>query len=139
MIGIHFIGAFSSLRDLILLTREARELTMEDLIERRKLPRMNVRWPVTLYTAAGELLGEIRDVTSSGAYVQCSERLNLNETYWLQIRVPHHDLMLKGKVIWSNLVIDRTGKEVSHTGISFIQIEDEDRQVLKDVILGSGE
>jgi hypothetical protein len=112
---------------------------MEDLIEKRKLPRMSVRWPITLYTAAGEVPGEIRDITSSGAYVQCSERLNVNETYWLQIRIPHHELMLKGKVIWSNLVIDKTRKDVSHGGISFIQIKEEDRRVLKDAIVGCGE
>lgn len=112
---------------------------MEDFIERRKHPRMSVKWPVTLYTAAGEVAGETRDLTSIGAYVQCSERLNLNDVYWLQIRVPHRAIMLKGKVIWSNPFIDKTGIEVSHAGISFIQIEEEDRHVLRDAILEGGE
>lgn len=96
---------------------------------------MSVRWPVTLYTATGEVVGETRDLTSTGAYVQCSERLKLNEAYWLQMRVPHRALILKGKVIWSNVIIDKTGIEISHTGISFIQIEEEDRHVLGDAIL----
>ena len=108
---------------------------MENFIERRKLPRMSVSWPVTLYTAAGEVAGETRNITSNGAYVQCSEQLNLNEALWLQIRVPHRDLMLMGKVIWSNLVIDKTGAQASHAGISFVQIAEEDRRVLRDAIL----
>ena len=108
---------------------------MGDFTERRKLPRMSVSWPVTLYTAAGEVAGETRNITSSGAYVQCSERLNLNEALWLQIRVPHRDLMLMGKVIWSNLVIDKTGAQASHAGICFVQIAEEDRRVLRDAIL----
>jgi hypothetical protein len=111
---------------------------MEDLIEKRRLPRMSVKWPIILYTAAGEVAGETRDLTSSGAYVQCAERLKLNEEYWLQIRVPHRAVMLKGKVIWSNPIIDKTGIEVSHTGLSFIQIKEEDRHALRDAILEGG-
>jgi hypothetical protein len=93
---------------------------------------MSVTWRVTVYTAAGEVTGEARDLTSSGAYIECSE---LNETNWPQIRVFHCPLMLKGKVIWCNLITDKTGIEVSHAGIFFIQIEDEDRHVLRDAIL----
>jgi|PlaIllAssembly_1097288.scaffolds.fasta_scaffold28561_4 hypothetical protein len=111
---------------------------MEDFIERRKLPRRSVSWPVTLYTAARELEGVTRDLTSTGAYIQCKERLNEKEECWLQIGVPHRTLMLKGKVIWSNLVADQTGTEVSHAGISFIHIESEDRRVLRDAILEGG-
>jgi len=112
---------------------------MEDFKERRKLPRMSVSWPVTLYTAAGEVEGITRDLTSTGAYVQCSGLPKVHEAYWIQIGVPHRTLMLRGKVIWSNLVIDETGKEVSHAGILFIKIEDEDRCVLRDAILGGEE
>jgi hypothetical protein len=112
---------------------------MEDFVERRKLPRMSVSWPVTLYTAAGEVEGVTRDLTPTGAYVQCKERLKLHEECWLQIGVPHRSLMLKGKVIWSNLVIDESGTDVSHAGFSFIHIESEDRRVLRDAILGAEE
>lgn len=112
---------------------------MGEFTERRKLPRMSVRWPVTLYTAAGEVAGETRNITSTGAYIQCSNPLNLDEVFWLQIRVPNRDLMVMGKVIWSNLVIDKTGVEASHTGIFFIHIVDEDRRVLRDAILGGEE
>ena len=111
---------------------------MGDFTESRKLPRMSVSCPVTLYTAAEEVAGQTRYITSTGAYVECSERLNINETCWLQIRIPHRELMLMGKVIWSNLVTDNTGKEVSHAGLCFIHIEGEDRQVLNDAILESG-
>jgi Tfp pilus assembly protein PilZ len=111
---------------------------MEDFIERRKLPRISVSWPVTLYTAAGDVEGVTRDLTSTGAYVQCKERVKLKEECWLQLGIPHRTLMLKGKVIWSDLVMDETGTEVSHAGLSFIQIEREDRQVLREAILESG-
>jgi hypothetical protein len=109
---------------------------MEDFIERRKLPRMSVSWPVTLYTAAGEIEGVTRNLTSNGAYIQCRERLKQHEECWLQIGVPHRTLMLKGKVIWSNLVMDENGTEVSQAGLSFIHIESEDRMALRDAILG---
>jgi hypothetical protein len=112
---------------------------MEDFIERRKLPRVSVRWPVTLYTAAGEMEGVTRDLTSTGAYIQCRERLKLHEECWLQIGVPHRTLMLKGKVMWSNLVIDESGTQVSHAGLSFIHIESEDRMALRDAIRGGQE
>jgi Tfp pilus assembly protein PilZ len=109
---------------------------MENFIERRKLPRLSVSWPVTLYTAAGETEGMTRDLTSTGAYIQCRERLKLHEECWLQIEVPHRTLMLKGKVIWSNLIIDESGTEVSRMGLSFLHIESDDRMALRDAILG---
>ena len=108
---------------------------MDDFAERRKLPRIRVSWPVTVYTSAGELTGETKNLTPSGASIQCKERLNLNETCWLQIRVPRHDLMLMGKVVWSDLVIEKTGADVSHAGLSFIHIEGEDREILRDAIM----
>jgi hypothetical protein len=111
---------------------------MGEFIERRKLPRMSVRWPDTVYTQAGEVMAETKDITSTGAYVLCGERLNLNEAYPLRIKVPPRNLMVKGKVIWSNLFTDKAGMNVFHTGIFFIQIESEDRQVLREAILESG-
>ena len=111
---------------------------MEDFVERRKLPRMRVKWPVTLYTPAGEVSGETRDITSTGAYIECRKPLNLNQAYWLQIGIPVHAIAIKGKVIWSNLIIDKSGERQTHTGIFFIQMGEEDRHVLREAILGGG-
>jgi dipeptidyl aminopeptidase/acylaminoacyl peptidase len=42
---------------------------MEDFVERRKLPRLSVSWPVTLYTAAGEVEDLSSLKTSDGKIV----------------------------------------------------------------------
>lgn len=95
---------------------------MENLKEKRKLPRISASSPVTLYTAAGEVAGKTKNIASNGAYVECNEQLKPSEAFWLQIRVPRRDLMLMGIVIWSNLVIDKFGEDTSHAGLSFIHI-----------------
>jgi PilZ domain len=56
---------------------------MSDFIERRELPRIIVSWPVTVHTSEGEWTGETRNLSPSGASIQCNEQLNVNEMYWL--------------------------------------------------------
>ena len=108
---------------------------MDDSSDRRKLSRMSVRWPVTLHSPAGTVQGETKNITAIGACIECSSFLRVNEPYWMEIGIPQRPVAVRGTVIWSNLVINRSKTEVSHAGLSIMRIEEEDREWLNAAIL----
>jgi hypothetical protein len=55
-------------------------------VEKRKLPRIEVRWPVTVITQNGSVKGEARNISAEGVYILFKhpvENVTLNETYLL--------------------------------------------------------
>ena len=105
-------------------------------VERRKLPRIEVRWPVTIYTDAGPIRGEARNVTTTGAYILCGQRLRRNETYRILIGLARQSITVSAEVMWSN--IDYNDEDVAHTGLGvfFARMGDEDRERLSEAITG---
>ena len=76
--------------------------------ETRELPRIEVRWPVTLMAEKGAVDGEARNITAKGVYIlfkRTTEELVLNESYRLLIRPPGEKIIVSGKLVWSNLDI----------------------------------
>jgi len=112
---------------------------MDDFAEKRKLPRLSVRWPVTLHSPAGTVQGETKNINASGACVECGTLLRVNEPYWMEIGIPERPIPVRGTVIWCYLLIDRSQTEVSHAGLSIMRIEEEDREWLNTTILRQGE
>jgi hypothetical protein len=57
--------------------------SMDDSVERRKLPRMSVKWPVVLHSPMGTTQGETRNITDTGACIECSILVGLmSRTGW---------------------------------------------------------
>ena len=108
---------------------------MDDFAEKRKLPRFSVKWPVTLHSPAGTVQGETKNISAIGACIECNTLLKVNEPYWMEIGIPKRPVAVRGTVVWSNLVIDRSETEVSHAGLSIMKIEEEDREWLNTAIL----
>jgi len=57
----------------------------------------------------------------------------------MEIAIPKRPVVVRGRVIWSNLVINRSENKVSKKGLSIIRIAAEDRAWLNSAILGDGE
>ena len=57
----------------------------------------------------------------------------------MEIAIPKRPVVVRGRVIWSNLVINRSKNKVSKKGLSIIRIAAEDREWLNKAILGGGE
>jgi hypothetical protein len=112
---------------------------MDDFAEKRKLPRLSVRWPVTLSSPAGTVKGETKNISAIGACIECDILLGVNEPYWMEIGIPQRAVAVRGTVIWTNLVIDRSETELCHAGLSIMRIESEDREWLNSAILGGGD
>ena len=108
---------------------------MTDGIEKRKHPRIPVRWPVTIITDKGTIEGQSRNITVAGIFIHCQEELHENEVHQLIIKIPEQEsILVKGRVAWSNFDSMEESNTYRGMGFSFIRISDDDRVILADVI-----
>jgi hypothetical protein len=108
---------------------------LADGIERRKYARLEVRWPISIISDQGMIEGESRNITPEGVFVHCRERLYENRTYQLIIKLPKHQpIVVKGKLVWSNLDEVEEDSVLGGMGFAFVKISQEDSKYLKKVI-----
>lgn len=107
---------------------------MSDFVEKRRLPRIEVRWPVTMITEKGSVEGEARNITVEGVFIHCVERLQLNETYRLLIKPGGERIEVMGKLLWSNLDSAADRDSLPGMGFCFVKVRDGDRELLQEAI-----
>jgi len=63
---------------------------------------MSVDWPVKITNPEDSMEGEAKNVSSTGAFIQCEEPLNPKETCLLMIELPSGRVEeIRAKVVWS--------------------------------------
>ena len=105
--------------------------TLSGLKEKRKVPRIEVRWPVTIITEKGSVDGEAGNISVEGAFIMFAhsiENLSLSKTYRLLINTAEAKIVVMGKLVWSKLDI-LPGK-----GFCFVEITEGDRALLRKAI-----
>jgi hypothetical protein len=103
--------------------------------ERRQLPRVEVDWPITIFTDEGAVEGESKNITSDGLYINCDKPLPLNNIFRISIKPPHHQAIgVTGKIVWSDLYGIDDGDDLFGVGICLVEISEDDRNFLKDLI-----
>jgi hypothetical protein len=110
--------------------------TLSGFVEKRKLPRVEVRWPVTMITKKGSVKGEARNISAEGVYVPFKhpiENLTLNETYLLLMDAGGQIIEVMGKPIWFNPDIP------PGMGLCFVEISEGDRESLREAIQKSAD
>ena len=115
--------------------------------ERRRHPRVKLRWPVKLGISKGQLSefwavtvdlnGRIEDISASGAFICCEEPLGLNEKFNVVLNddlEPDRKLPVNAKVIRSNVhCLD--DEIMSHgMGVVFTNLTAEDQQFISDLV-----
>jgi hypothetical protein len=111
---------------------------LTDNDERREHPRIKAKWPVTIITDRTTIEGEAINITFSGLFVRCKERLQENEICQLILRIPGRDpIIVKGNMIWSNLDGAEMKDHLSGMGFSFFKITEEDLEFFKEMISGT--
>ena len=106
--------------------------------ERRKNPRVEVSWPITIVAETGTIEGEIRNISVDGLLVFCEEPLRLNEVYRMSI-LPgkHHAIGVSGKVVWADAYCMDEENTAFGVGICLVELTDEDREALRALIAGA--
>lgn len=107
--------------------------------ERRQCPRAPVKWPVIIQTAQRFIAGETKDISASGAFINCWKPLEVNEVFEMAISVSLLDspIRLTAEVIRSDIP-DARGKPGSGgMGVRFTKISEEDRQLISAAVSGN--
>jgi hypothetical protein len=100
-------------------------------MEKRKLARIEIRWPVTMITDKGSVKGEARNITADGVYIRFNDPMEepvLNDNFRLMIQSPGKIIEVMGKAVWSNLDI------LLETGFYFVEASEEGRELLGEAI-----
>ena len=110
-------------------------------VEKRRYPRAEVNWPVTILTASGPIEGEVRNISPGGAFISCSEQPGLHETFRLVIKVPFERqyLLAKGKVARSNLYDPDDRTLLRGVAVRFTDISESDRELLNRIVADQGD
>lgn len=104
--------------------------------EKRKHPRIDVNWPVSLETSTGTQKAMVRNIGIGGAFVICDNPLPLNEITRMTIETPlEQSLELNGKAIWTNISV-RDDKVVNKgMRIQFVHNSSEDLKLLHQTLI----
>ena len=102
--------------------------------ERRRHFRAELKWPVIIQHAKGDLNGETLNFSTLSAFIRCSRPLKLNEVFNLTIDAPNRRLSVNAEVVWSN--IHGRDDEVTPRGmgVRFLNIGNEDQKFIAKVI-----
>ena len=72
---------------------------MED---RRKSSRISVDWSAKITTSEGSMEGEVKNVSSTGAFIQCEKPLSAKKRCLLKINLPNGYVdEFRAQVVWS--------------------------------------
>lgn len=108
---------------------------MVNQTQRRKHHRIKARWPLTLLTDRGAIIGETINITAYGIFIHCEGALPLKEIFRMSIIPPNHKAIdVTGKVIWSNFYALDDEKTALGMGICFVKISADDRHFLIDIV-----
>ena len=100
---------------------------MNDFIEKRKNPRVEVRWPIKVSMDKDLVEGETVNISIDGMSIYCDDPLPLNEVLRISIEPLNQSVIeLAGKVIWSDSYGMDEGKSFA-MGVSFLEISEDDR------------
>jgi hypothetical protein len=103
--------------------------------ERRKHPRKEVNWPISIVAEHGTIEGEVKNVTVEGVLVFCDEPLRLNEKYSMSI-VPGKSgaIGVSGRVVRAEAYCMAQDDTAFGIGICLVEISDQDREALSEIL-----
>ncbi|MFC1866924.1 PilZ domain-containing protein [Thermodesulfobacteriota bacterium] len=108
---------------------------MDNNEERRRIPRIEVSWSISIFMDEETIEGESRNISSEGLYICIDKPLPLNETFRISITPPHHQAIgVTGKIIRSDLYGIDGDKGVCCIGVCLVEISEDDRRSLNDLI-----
>lgn len=104
---------------------------LSGFIEKRKSPRTEVRWPVTIMTKTGAVEGEARNISAEGVFIlfdRSTGSLSPPKTYRLLIKPDGEEIEVTGSLVWASRDVHQ-GK-----GFCFVGFDERDRQRLRKAI-----
>jgi hypothetical protein len=104
--------------------------------QKRKHPRAEVSWPVSVITSQGLFDGEIKNISKGSALIQCRDLPEVDKSLELSINIPDHLLSVSATVEKVRLNIDESDISLPtyDLAVRFSGIDIDQRTQLYDAI-----
>jgi Tfp pilus assembly protein PilZ len=87
-----------------------------------------------MLTPQAKVEGEIKNISSKGAFVSCKDLPPVEDGFVIVIKAPDHKTMnLNGKIVWSTIVESSEGDSQFGIGVQFTRMTADDSQFLHSV------
>lgn len=105
---------------------------------RREYARVDVSWPASIFTAAGLIEGQVKNISIGGALINCRRLPDLEKTFHVAIEIPDYlfPIAAKAKQVRLN-VFDSEEESTSPSyelAVLFLDMSEEDRKVFHEAI-----
>jgi hypothetical protein len=103
--------------------------------ERRQFTRVEVKWPATIITTDGPLVGETIDISQVGLSIYCKEQLPIGQEFRLELQPPNCQPITSTAIaVWSmdTAFLERSRNFV--IGAEFEYITEDDFRFLGEII-----
>jgi hypothetical protein len=102
--------------------------------EKRKHPRVDINWPVSMETSDGIVVAEVKNISLGGAFICCKEPLPLREVFRLTMIGPDNEpVMATAEVAWSNVNVPEEKVINRGMGVRFINMSDRHIQLVRQI------
>ena len=105
---------------------------------RREYSRIEVSWPVSIFTSAGLIDGQIKNISIGGALINCKSLPDLDKTFNLTIDIPHYFFPVAAKVKKVRLNIydseERNESPSYDLAVRFMDMSEADSKVFHEAI-----
>ena len=105
---------------------------------RREYARVDVSWPASIFTAAGLIEGQVKNISIGGALINCRSLPNLEETFHVAIEIPNYLFPVAAKVKQVRLNVydsDEGSASPSYElAVLFLDMSEEDKRVFHEAI-----
>ena len=102
--------------------------------QRRKHPRANINWPVSMETSNGTIVAEVKDISLGGAFIYCEQPLPLGEVFYLTMTGPDNEpVTATAEVVWSNVNVPNEKVINRGMGVRFIKMSDRHIQLMRQI------
>jgi c-di-GMP-binding flagellar brake protein YcgR len=103
--------------------------------ERRRQPRVNINWPVSIETFYGTIDAEVRNISLGGAFICCEKPLPLRKIFPLTMFGPDNEpLKATAQVVWSNANVPNEKVVNRGMGVRFIKMSDRHLQLVGQLV-----
>jgi hypothetical protein len=104
--------------------------------ERRQHQRAKVSWSVTIQTEEGAIERATYNISPDGAFIRGLSPLELHEVVDMTFSGPDHPITVKARVVWTSSQVPPKEDMPRGVGVEFINISDEDREIISSFVAG---
>lgn len=102
--------------------------------QRRKHPRANINWPVSMETSNGTIVAVVKDISLGGAFICSKEPLPIGEVFYLTMTGPDNEpVTATAEVVWSNVNVPNEKVINRGMGVRFIKMSDRHIQLVRQI------